>query len=142
MGVAVAEQFSIECPTRGRGFYDISERVNQQLSGHCGICHLFIHHTSASLLITENADPEVHLDLERFFSHLVPDGMPLLQHTAEGPDDMPAHIRSALTHTSLSIPVQRGHLMLGTWQSVYLWEHRHNAHQRRITATFLPTSAK
>ena len=91
-------------------------------------------HTSASLLIQENADPEVQRDLERFFARLVPRGDPLFHHTAEGPDDMPAHVRSALTATSLSIPVVRGRPALGTWQGLYLYEHRDAPHQRRVVA--------
>lgn len=130
-----ARQFTIELPTRGRGFYDIGGRVNRGLGDGCGVCHLFVLHTSASLLITENADPEVHRDLERFFARLVPDGDALFRHTAEGPDDMPAHVRSALTQTSLSVPFTDGRLALGTWQGVYLWEHRHSAHTRRVVAT-------
>lgn len=138
-----ARQFDIEVSTQGRGFYDIGERVSEQLkqlkqSGDAGVCHLFILHTSASLLITENADPEVHRDLERFFSALAPDGDPMFQHTAEGPDDMPAHARSALTQTDLSIPFSDGRLTLGVWQGVYVWEHRLRPHTRRVQATLLP----
>jgi secondary thiamine-phosphate synthase enzyme len=93
-----------------------------------------VRHTSASLLIQENADPEVQRDLERFFSRLVPQGDSLFRHTSEGPDDMPAHVRSALTASSLSIPVVQGHPALGTWQGVYLYEHRDAPHRRRVTA--------
>ena len=97
-----------------------------------GLLTLHVRHTSASLLIQENADPEVGRDLERFFSRLVPKGDPIFRHTAEGPDDMPAHVRSALTSTSLSIPVLNGQPALGTWQGIYLYEHRDHPHTRRI----------
>ena len=133
-----AEQ--LEVATRGRGLVDISAQIQAVVarSGvHTGLCNVFIHHTSASLLITENADPEVHRDLERLFSRLAPDGDPLFRHNDEGPDDMPAHVRSALTQTSLAIPVRDGRCDLGTWQGVYVWEHRHAAHQRRLTLTFI-----
>jgi secondary thiamine-phosphate synthase enzyme len=99
-----------------------------------GLLTLHVRHTSASLLIQENADPDVRGDLERFFSRLVPEGDRLFVHTLEGPDDMPAHVRSALTATSLSIPVAGGALALGTWQGIYLWEHRTAPHRRRIAA--------
>ncbi|MEM7611345.1 MAG: secondary thiamine-phosphate synthase enzyme YjbQ, partial [Pseudomonadota bacterium] len=109
--------------TDGRGFFDISRDVQSALehAAHdAGICHVFIRHTSASLLITENAAPEVRDDLERFFARLVADGDPLFSHDDEGPDDMPAHIRCALTQTSLSIPFADKRLLLGTWQGIYL----------------------
>jgi secondary thiamine-phosphate synthase enzyme len=133
-----AEQ--LEVATRGRGLVDISAEVQAVVarSGvHTGLCNIFIHHTSASLLITENADPEVHRDLERFFARIVPDGDPLFRHTDEGPDDMPGHVRAALTQTSLGVPVRAGRCDLGTWQGIYLWEHRHAAHHRRITVTVI-----
>jgi secondary thiamine-phosphate synthase enzyme len=98
-----------------------------------GLCTVFVHHTSASLLITENADPAVHRDLEAFISRLAPDGDRLFTHVDEGPDDMPSHVRSVLTQTSLGIPIARGRCDLGTWQGVYLWEHRHAPHTRKIT---------
>jgi secondary thiamine-phosphate synthase enzyme len=97
-----------------------------------GLLTLFIRHTSASLLIQENADPEVQRDLERFLARLVPDGDPLFEHTAEGRDDMPAHVRSALTQTQLSIPLERGELLLGTWQGIYVFEHRLRGHRREV----------
>jgi len=100
-----------------------------------GICNVFVHHTSASLLIQENADPDVRVDLDAFFARLVPDGDALYRHVDEGPDDMPAHVRAALTASTLSIPVTNGRLGLGTWQGVYLWEHRHRPHTRRVTIT-------
>jgi secondary thiamine-phosphate synthase enzyme len=97
-----------------------------------GLVHVFIRHTSASLLIQENADPEVHRDLERFFARLVPDGEPLFKHVEEGPDDMPAHVRAALTQSSLTIPVADGRLLLGTWQGVYVYEHRNRPYTRSL----------
>lgn len=97
-----------------------------------GLLTVFIQHTSASLMIQENADPDVLADLETFFGRLVPDGTSLYRHTAEGPDDMPAHIRAALTQTHLSIPVLDGRMALGIWQGIYVFEHRHRAHRRRI----------
>jgi secondary thiamine-phosphate synthase enzyme len=100
-----------------------------------GLCTVFIHHTSASLIINENADPDVQRDLDAFLSRLVPDGDPLFVHTMEGPDDMPAHVRTALTQTSLGIPVSGGRAALGTWQGVFVWEHRQRGHERRITVT-------
>ena len=127
-------QQTLYIETLGRGTYEITERVNQVVSpikGQ-GLCHVFITHTSASLLVTENADPDVRRDLETFFSDLVPDGDPRMRHDAEGPDDMPAHIRAALTQTNLAIPLADGKLLLGTWQGIYLWEHRTRPHSRRV----------
>jgi len=121
--------------TRGRGFYEFTELVAEQVRVAritTGLVTLHLRHTSASLLIQENADPEVRRDLERFFGRLVPDGDPLFQHTAEGDDDMPAHVRTALTCVNLSIPVVRGILALGTWQGIYLWEHRTHPHRRSV----------
>lgn len=126
----------LEISTRGRGFYEFTRQVADLLSRsglQTGAATLHLQHTSASLLIQENADPEVRHDLERFFSRLAPDGDPLFQHTAEGEDDMPAHVRTALTTVNLTIPFERGQLTLGTWQGLYLWEHRHHPHRRRIT---------
>ncbi len=126
--------------TPGRGTTDISIRIGQVVANAGiarGLCNVFIHHTSASLIVCENADPTVRSDLERFASRLVPDGDALFEHTDEGPDDMPAHVRSILTQTSLSIPIAEGRCSLGTWQGVYLWEHRHAPHQRRLTVTVL-----
>ena len=97
-----------------------------------GLCTVFIRHTSASLVIQENADPDVRGDLERFLGRLVPDGDPLYRHVAEGPDDMPSHVKSALTRTSETIPVHDGRLALGTWQGIYVWEHRTRAHTREV----------
>src|SRR5258708_14725581 len=113
--------------TRGRGFYDFTSEITRWLSGEGlkqGLVTLHLRHTSASLLIQENADPGVRRDLEQFFARLVPDGDPLFVHTAEGDDDMPAHIRTALTTVNLSVPVIDGALALGIWQGIYIWEHR------------------
>jgi len=124
--------------SRGRSAIEITKQINEHVgrSGlSAGLCHVFVHHTSASLTICENADPDVLVDFESFLSRLVPDGDPIFVHTAEGPDDMPAHVRSMLTQTSLAIPVADGRCDLGTWQGVFLLEHRHRSHQRRITIT-------
>ncbi|PRQ04094.1 hypothetical protein ENSA5_11420 [Enhygromyxa salina] len=124
--------------TSGRETYDITSRVQRAVakSGiRVGLCNVFIHHTSASLIVCENADPEVRRDLERFIARLVPDGDPLFAHIDEGEDDMPAHVRSVLTQTAITMPVARGKLPLGTWQGIYLWEHRLAAHGRRVTIT-------
>jgi secondary thiamine-phosphate synthase enzyme len=124
--------------TVGRGFVQITSDLQDavaQSAIQTGLCHCFIHHTSASLVITENADPEVLVDLENFMSRLVPDGDPRYHHDAEGEDDMPAHIRSVLTQTEISIPINQGRLALGTWQGVYLWEHRTHQHLRNLTQT-------
>lgn len=131
---------SIEIATAGRGFHEISAQLSEAVRGsgvQNGLCHLFLRHTSASLLITENADPDVRRDLEQFMSRLVPDGDPAHLHSMEGPDDMPAHIRSVLTNSELTVPVRAGRLALGTWQGVYLWEHRHRPHRRRIDITII-----
>ena len=123
--------------TRGRGLYEITEPVSawlREIGIRNGLLTLFLRHTSASLLIQENADPEVQRDLERFFSRLVPDGDPLFQHTAEGEDDMPAHVRTALTAVNVGIPVVDSRLALGTWQGIYVWEHRRHPHTRRVVA--------
>jgi len=121
--------------TRGRGSFEITADVAALVDGSSitdGLCHLFIRHTSASLMVNENADPVVLEDLETFMRDLVPDGDPRFRHTAEGPDDMPAHIRSLLTQTALSVPVRGGRLTLGTWQGIYLWEHRTRPHRRTV----------
>jgi secondary thiamine-phosphate synthase enzyme len=130
----------IRIPTRGRGFYDFTAEVADWISQNGfrdGLVTLHLRHTSASLLIQENADPDVRRDLESFFARLVPDGDPLFSHTVEGDDDMPAHIRTALTAVNLSIPVSRGQLALGTWQGIYLWEHRGSPHSRSVTVHFV-----
>jgi secondary thiamine-phosphate synthase enzyme len=124
--------------TRGRGTYEVTdaiERVVAEAGVQTGLCHIFIHHTSASLMLCENADPTVRRDLEAFMARLVPDGDRLFEHDDEGPDDMPAHARTVLTQTGISIPIIRGRLGLGTWQGVYVWEHRHAPHRRRVTVT-------
>ena len=121
--------------TRGRGFYEFTNDVTawvSQTGFKSGLVTLHLRHTSASLLIQENADPDVRRDLETFFARLVPDGDAMFVHTAEGDDDMPAHIRTALTAVNLSIPVSQGQLALGTWQGIYLWEHRKAAYSRRF----------
>ena len=121
--------------TGGRGFYDITARVQEQVkaaSVRTGLCTLHLQHTSASLVIQENADPDVRRDFERFFARLVPDGDALFSHTLEGEDDMPAHIRTALTTVNLSVPVEQAALTLGTWQGIYVWEHRLEPHQRVV----------
>jgi secondary thiamine-phosphate synthase enzyme len=121
--------------SHGRGLVEFTDEVARVLEESAvarGLVTLFIRHTSASLLIQENADPEVRADLDRFFARLVPDGDALFRHRDEGPDDMPAHVRSALTATQLSVPVLEGRLALGTWQGIYLWEHRRAGHVREV----------
>lgn len=121
--------------TTGRGLTEVTDEIVRTLDAsgiRDGLLTLFVRHTSASLLVQENADPEVRADLERFFARLVRDGDALFQHRQEGPDDMPAHVRSALTATQLAVPVMRGRLALGTWQGIYLWEHRARGHRREI----------
>jgi secondary thiamine-phosphate synthase enzyme len=126
---------TLHIDTRGHGLIDVTDRVcawvaDQRLRD--GLLTLFVRHTSASLLIQENADPDVRADLERFFSRLVPDGDSLFKHRVEGPDDMPAHVRAALTQTQVSIPLVGGRLVLGTWQGIYLYEHRTRGHRREL----------
>lgn len=131
-------QHEIRLETRGRGTYDLSSRLQEVVRGSgisTGLCHVFIRHTSASLMLCENADPDVMTDLETFMSRQVPDGDPMFIHTAEGPDDMPAHVRSVLTQSDLNLPIRESRLALGTWQGVYLWEHRHRGHQRTVIVT-------
>ena len=126
---------TISIPTSVRGLIDISERVESivmQASRPTGLCTVFVRHTSASLLIQENADPAVLADLEHWLAKWVVDGDPVFTHRAEGPDDMAAHIRSALTQTSISVPYANHQLMLGTWQGIYLWEHRYAPHTREL----------
>jgi len=124
--------------TTGRGSYLITDELQdvvQQSGILTGLAHIFLHHTSASLMLCENADMEVRSDLERFMSRLAPDGDPLFAHTDEGPDDMPAHVRTILTHSDLTLPVTAGLCGLGTWQGIFLWEHRKQGHHRQITVT-------
>lgn len=126
--------------TRGRGLYEFTPEVTAWLarSGfQNGLLTLHLRHTSASLLIQENADPDVRRDLEAFFSRLVPEGDPLFVHTTEGPDDMPAHVRTALTAVNVSIPLHQGQLALGSWQGIYVWEHRRIGHQRMVLGHLL-----
>lgn len=130
----------LNVPTRGRGLYEFTAQVEKWISQNqfqSGLLTLLLRHTSASLLIQENADPDVQRDLDKFFERLVPDGDPLFIHTAEGEDDMPAHVRTALTTVNLSIPVVHGQLTLGTWQGIYVWEHRHSAHSRKVALHFV-----
>jgi secondary thiamine-phosphate synthase enzyme len=130
----------INVSTRGRGLYEFTDDVAAWISRNDlkdGLLTLHLRHTSASLLIQENADPDVRRDLESFFTRLVRDGDPLFIHTAEGEDDMPAHIRTALTTVNLSIPVYKSRLALGTWQGIYVWEHRRAPHSRRVAVHFI-----
>lgn len=136
---------TIEISTSGRGLYLFTGQIERWLQSRRvvdGLLTLFVQHTSASLLVQENADPLVRDDLERFFARLVKDGDPMFAHADEGPDDMPAHVRAALTQTQLSIPVRSGAMALGTWQGLYLYEHRKAAHRRRIALHFLGTMAE
>lgn len=133
-------QVQLQVDTTGRGTFDVTAKVQSAVrdSGvRTGLAQVFIQHTSASLLVNENADPAVHRDLERFLARLVPDGDPGFEHDAEGPDDMPAHVRTMLTSTELVLPVTGGALALGTWQGVYVYEHRTTPHRRRLVVTVL-----
>lgn len=126
--------------TLGRGIVDITSKLAEIVSQsniQQGICHVFLAHTSASLIFCENADPVVCRDLEAFIARLVPDGDPLFLHNAEGPDDMPSHIRTVLTQNALSVPIIQSRLALGTWQGLFLWEHRTAPHQRQVTLTII-----
>lgn len=128
---------SFSVTTRGKGLYDFTAEVAAWLRGagpRDGLLTLFVRHTSASLVIQENADPDVQADLERFLSRLVPENDAIYRHTLEGPDDMPAHVRAALTQTQLSIPVRAGRMQLGTWQGIYLFEHRRAGQSREVAA--------
>ena len=130
----------ISIATRGRGFTELTDAVQQRVAASGvgeGLCSLWIRHTSASLLVCENADPEVLRDLERYMQRLVPDGDPLFRHVDEGADDMPAHVRAVLTHSDLNVPIRGGRLALGTWQGIFLWEHRLRGHARRVELTVL-----
>jgi secondary thiamine-phosphate synthase enzyme len=132
------QQETLKIQTQGRGVYDLSRRVQDIVAKagvSTGMCHLFIRHTSASLMISENADPAVMRDLEAFMSREVTDGDPIFTHTQEGPDDMSAHVRSILTQTDLNVPITEGRCALGTWQGIYLWEHRSAAHERSVVLT-------
>ncbi len=128
-------QTALKIKTTGKSLHKITNQVEQAVAKSSvmnGLCTVFVRHTSASLLIQENADPDVLVDLENFFAKLVPEDATRYVHSAEGLDDMPAHIRSALTHTSENIPVSGGRLVLGIWQGIYLWEHRQRSNQREI----------
>lgn len=128
-------QTTLTLATRGQGLYEVTREASRFVSGcalSSGLLHVFCRHTSASLVIQENADPDVQRDLAAFFKRLVPDGDPLFMHTCEGPDDMPAHVKAALTQTTLTVPIASGGLMLGTWQGIYLFEHRTAPHTRQI----------
>ena len=128
--------------THGRGTYDISAAVQsivRESGVRAGLCHVFIHHTSASLMLCENADPQVRADLERFFGDLVPDGDARFAHTSEGPDDMPAHIKAMMMPVTLSVPVLNGRMRLGTWQGIYVVEHRARPHRREVALHFIGT---
>jgi secondary thiamine-phosphate synthase enzyme len=132
------EQEIIKVAAHGRGLIDITDQVARvvgRVAAPHGLCNVFVQHTSASIIISENADPAVGRDLERFFARLAPDGDRLFEHDAEGPDDMPAHVRSVLTGATLTIPTASGKLLLGTWQGIYLWEHRHAPQQRKVMVT-------
>ncbi len=131
-------QSEVVVSTGGRGTYDLTRDIQAAVRASAirvGLCHVFICHTSASLMLCENADPDVMRDMETFMSARVPDGDPMFTHTAEGPDDMAAHVRSVLTGSDLTLPVRDGRCALGTWQGVYLWEHRYAPHQRRVIVT-------
>jgi secondary thiamine-phosphate synthase enzyme len=135
----VVKQLTVR--TRGQGLEEITTQVNDLVRSagmEEGICTVFVRHTSASLVIQENADPTAKQDLERWLNRLVPEGDPFYRHDAEGPDDMPAHIKAALTATSLSIPVLEGKLGLGTWQGIYLWEHRRRGSERAVLVHVSP----
>lgn len=132
------KQNILNIQTTGRGTYDISKEIQKLTSeSHikAGLCHLFLQHTSASLILCENADPTVREDLENFMARIAPDGDPVYHHDMEGPDDMPAHIRTILTQNSLTIPISNERCAIGTWQGIYLWEHRTAAHDRQLVVT-------
>lgn len=134
----LTQQRILNIQTPGRGMVNITNHVAQFVSESqitTGLCHLFLHHTSASLIICENSDVLVQTDLEAFMKRLVPDGDSLYQHIEEGPDDMPSHVRTVLTQNSISFPITQKKLALGTWQGIYVWEHRLRAYERRVTIT-------
>jgi secondary thiamine-phosphate synthase enzyme len=132
------KQQTLSIHTQGRGSYEITDKVDAVVSAaqvQTGLCHVFIQHTSASLMLCENADPTVRRDLDAFMARLVPDGDAIFRHTTEGEDDMPAHVRTVLTHSSVTLPITNGRCGLGTWQGVYVWEHRAHPHHRKVTVT-------
>jgi secondary thiamine-phosphate synthase enzyme len=133
---------SLEIRTRGKGFYPFTREIAAWVAStgvHTGLLTVFIQHTSASLTIQENADPDVVRDLADFFERLAPEDDPNYRHTTEGPDDMPAHIRTALTQTSLTIPLIGGRMALGIWQGIYVFEHRSSAHRRSVVLHLIGT---
>jgi len=133
-------QHSFVVDTRGRGTYDLTSEIERTVRASgvgAGICHCFVQHTSASLILCENADPQVRRDLEAFLARLAPDGDRIFAHTDEGPDDMPAHVRSVLTKSDLTLPVRDGRCALGTWQGIYLYEHRTRPHRRQVLLSIL-----
>ena len=132
------KQQELSISTSGRGTYNLSDQIQLAVESSgiaTGLCHIFIQHTSASLMLCENADPAVMVDLETFMQRQVPDGDPMFTHTDEGPDDMSAHVRSILTQSDLNVPVREGRCALGTWQGIYMWEHRLAPHVRKVTLT-------
>jgi len=134
------EQKTLEFRTRGRGTTEVTAevaRVVTETGIRKGVCSVFLQHTSASLILCENADSDVRRDLETILARLAPDGDPAYRHDAEGPDDMAAHVRSALTTSNVTIPVAEGRLLLGTWQGLYLWEHRRTPHSRSLIVTVM-----
>jgi len=136
----MVHQQQLRFSTNGRGTYCISQQISEVIEKsniQTGICQIFIQHTSASLILCENADPTVRTDLDAFMKRLVPDGDSLFKHKDEGPDDMPAHIRTVLTESSLSIPVHKGKASLGIWQGIYLWEHRTSSFKRNLSVTII-----
>jgi secondary thiamine-phosphate synthase enzyme len=131
-------QQTLHYSTLGRGTSNITRQVEEVINESgisTGMVNIFVHHTSASLILCENADPTVRSDLEYFMGKIAPDGDPMYQHRDEGPDDMSAHVRTVITDSSLVVPIKQGETLLGTWQGIYLWEHRTHPHQRRITVT-------
>lgn len=131
-------QYHLEIPTKGRGLYDITHDIKQMVATskiETGLCNIFLLHTSASIILCENADPTVQEDLEAFMQRLIPDDDALFKHMDEGPDDMPAHVRSVLTGNSLNLPIVTNSLALGRWQGVFLWEHRYDGHHRKVVVT-------
>jgi secondary thiamine-phosphate synthase enzyme len=134
------KQHTLSVQTARRGTIELTDELDKFIFSagvKQGLCHLFLHHTSASLMICENADPEVRSDVEKFLSHIAPDGARMFSHTTEGPDDMPAHIRTLLLGAEVTIPIRDGRLALGTWQGIYLYEHRTHPHTRELTITVL-----
>lgn len=136
----MVHQQQLRFSTDGRGTYNVTQQISDVINNSdikTGICQIFIHHTSASLILCENADPTVRTDLDAFMKRLVPDGDNLFKHKDEGPDDMPAHVRTVLTESSLSIPIHEGKANLGIWQGIYLWEHRTSSFKRNVTVTII-----